>query len=49
MTDAPTRPVWQGRTLAFLGIVLVAFSLRSAVASLSPILAEIEADFAVPS
>ncbi|WP_454157452.1 MFS transporter [Microbacterium lacticum] len=49
MTDAPTRPLWQGRTLAFLGIVLVAFSLRSAVASLSPILAEIEADFAVPS
>ena len=29
--------------------MLVAFSLRSAVASLSPILAEIEADFAVPS
>nr|WP_241742639.1 MFS transporter [Microbacterium lacticum] len=28
---------------------MVAFSLRSAVASLSPILAEIEADFAVPS
>ncbi|WP_454117735.1 MFS transporter [Microbacterium lacticum] len=49
MTDAPTRPVWQGRTLAFLGIVLVAFSLRSAVASLSPILAEIEADFTVPA
>ncbi|WP_454114372.1 MFS transporter [Microbacterium lacticum] len=49
MTDAPTRPLWQGRTLAFPGIVLVAFSLRSAVASLSPILAEIEADFAVPS
>lgn len=49
MTDAPTRPLWQGRILAFLGIVLVAFSLRSAVASLSPILAEIGADFTVPS
>lgn len=49
MTDASTRPLWQGRILAFLGIVLVAFSLRSAVASLSPILAEIEADFTVPS
>lgn len=49
MTHAPARPLWQGRTLALLGIVLVAFSLRSAVASLSPILAEVEADFAVPT
>lgn len=43
------RPLWQGRVLAFLGIVLVAFSLRSAVASLSPILVEVNADFVVPS
>lgn len=43
------RPLWRGRVLALLGIVLVAFSLRSAVASLSPILAEIQDDIAVPA
>lgn len=37
-------PLWAGRTLALLGIVLVAFNLRSAVASLSPILAELESE-----
>lgn len=41
--------LWRGRALAFLGVVLVAFSLRSAVASLSPILAEIDSDIGVPS
>lgn len=41
--------LWRGRVLAFVGVVLVAFSLRSAVASLSPILAEIDADLGVPS
>ncbi len=49
MTAAPERPLWRGRALALVGIVLVAFSLRSAVASLSPILAEVNADFPVPS
>ncbi len=49
MTDTPRRPLWQGRTLALVGIVLVAFSLRSAVAALSPILSEIQEDFAVPA
>ncbi|GAA3918119.1 CynX/NimT family MFS transporter [Microbacterium invictum] len=44
-----TRPLWRGRTLALLGIVLFAFSLRSAVASLSPVVAYIEADFTVPA
>ncbi len=48
MSSAPSRPLWQGRALALVGIVLFAFSLRSAVASLSPVLAFIEADFAVP-
>lgn len=40
----PTQPraLWAGRTLALVGIVLVAFNLRTAVASLSPILAELE-------
>ncbi|REJ08530.1 MFS transporter [Microbacterium bovistercoris] len=42
------RPLWQGRALAVLGIVLLAFSLRSAVASLSPVVGLIAADFPVP-
>lgn len=41
------RPLWQGRALALLGIVLVAFSLRSAVASLSPVLDHVVEDFPV--
>lgn len=44
MTDAPLRPLWAGRTLALIGIVAVAFNLRSAVASLSPILVALERD-----
>ncbi|PRB05740.1 MULTISPECIES: CynX/NimT family MFS transporter [unclassified Microbacterium] len=40
-----SRPLWEGRTLALLGIVLVAFSLRSAVASLSPVIDHIARDF----
>lgn len=49
MTDPRSRSLWRGRALALVGIVLVAFSLRSAVAALSPILAEIEVDFTVPA
>lgn len=41
------RSLWQGRALALLGIMLVAFSLRSAVASLSPILDYVTHDFAI--
>lgn len=41
--------LWHGRSLAVLGIVLFAFSLRSAVASLSPLIDHITADFAMPS
>jgi cyanate permease len=48
VSSTPSRPLWQGRALALVGIVLFAFSLRSAVASLSPVLAFISADFAVP-
>lgn len=40
-------PLWQGRTLAVLGILLCAFSLRSAVASLSPVIDLIGDDFTV--
>ena len=36
MTSRP-RPLWAGRTTALLGILLVALSLRTAVAALSPI------------
>ena len=43
VTDQPARPLWAGRTLALLGILLVALNLRTAVAALSPIAAEIDA------
>ena len=42
MTNAALRPLWAGRTLALVGIVAVAFNLRSAVASLSPVLGALE-------
>lgn len=41
------RPLWKGRALALVGIVLVAFSLRSAVASLSPVIDHVAEDFPV--
>ncbi|MBS0022918.1 MFS transporter [Microbacterium paraoxydans] len=47
MTVPSARPLWQGRALALIGIVLVAFSLRSAVASLSPVLDHVAEDFTV--
>ena len=40
-------PMWAGRGVALLGIVLVAFSLRQAVAAISPILSDIRADIPV--
>ncbi|KAA9106425.1 CynX/NimT family MFS transporter [Microbacterium rhizomatis] len=49
MPDEPARPLWRGRTLAVVGIVLFAFSLRSAVASLSPLIALITLDFPMPA
>ncbi len=49
MTAPRPRSLWRGRLLALAGVVLVAFSLRSAVAALSPILAEVQEDFAVPT
>ena len=39
-----TRNLWAGRTLALLGIVLVAANLRTAVAALSPIISRVDAD-----
>ncbi|WP_426185638.1 MFS transporter [Microbacterium sp. TWP3-1-2b2] len=44
-----SRPLWQGRALAVLGILLCAFSLRSAVASLSPLFDHVAADFPLSS
>ncbi len=41
--------LWQGRALALVGIVPFAFSLRSAVASLSPLYDHIAVDFDVPA
>ena len=39
-----TRSLWAGRTLALLGVLLVALSLRTPVAAMSPILDHIERD-----
>ncbi|TDN90891.1 MFS transporter [Microbacterium sp. BK668] len=48
-SSPPARPLWRGRALALVGIVLFAFSLRSAVGSLSPLLDHVTQDFAVPA
>lgn len=37
-------PLWAGRTMALLGILLVALNLRSAVSGISPIVTQIQAD-----
>ncbi|ASD21441.1 MULTISPECIES: CynX/NimT family MFS transporter [Cryobacterium] len=44
MSEFSPRPLWTGRTLALLGIVLVAANLRTAVAALSPIVSQISTD-----
>ncbi|MFJ4998328.1 MFS transporter [Microbacterium sp. NPDC088619] len=49
LVTSGAQPLWRGRALALVGIVLVAFSLRSAVASLSPVLDHVSDDFAVSS
>jgi CP family cyanate transporter-like MFS transporter len=43
------RPVWAGRTLALIGIVVVALNLRTLPGSLSPLFALIELEFSVPT
>jgi CP family cyanate transporter-like MFS transporter len=43
------RSLWAGRTLALLGIILVAATLRTAVAGLSPIVIEISTDIPLSS
>lgn len=42
-------PLWQGRALALLGILFVAWNLRTAVAALSPIFSQIRADVPLSS
>ncbi len=49
MVSEPIRPLWRGRTFAVVGILLMAFSMRSGVASLSPMLKLIETDVALPA
>ncbi|WP_241990695.1 MFS transporter [Cryobacterium gelidum] len=44
MITALSRRLWPGRGLALFGIILVAANLRTAVAALSPIVAEINVD-----
>jgi hypothetical protein len=47
MLESRRLPLWAGRTAALLGIVLVAFTLRQAVAAVSPLIGDIRADFLV--
>ena len=47
MPDNHRLPMWAGRTAALLGIVLVAFTLRQAVAAISPIIGDIRADIPI--
>jgi CP family cyanate transporter-like MFS transporter len=44
VTSTPARSLWAGRTVALLGIVLVAANLRTAVAALSPIISQVSVD-----
>ena len=43
------RPLWAGRTLALVGILLVALNVRTAVASLSPIVQRVSEDIPLDS
>jgi len=47
MFEPRPLPLWAGRTAALLGILLVAFTLRQAVAAISPILADIRVDIPI--
>ncbi|MEV4822604.1 MFS transporter [Micromonospora sp. NPDC049274] len=47
MPELRRLPLWAGRTAALLGIVLVAFTLRQAVATISPILGDIRVDIPI--
>ncbi|MEU5785250.1 MFS transporter [Micromonospora lupini] len=47
MSEHRPLPLWAGRTAALLGIALVAFTLRQAVATISPILGDIRVDIPI--
>ncbi|MFF0150477.1 CynX/NimT family MFS transporter [Micromonospora sp. NPDC005203] len=47
MSEQRRLPLWAGRTVALLGIVLVAFTLRQAVATISPILGDIRVNIPI--
>ena len=49
MPTTTRLPLWAGRSLALVGILLVALSLRTAVAAISPIIAEINHDIPLSS
>ena len=44
MPDTPALPLWAGRSMAFIGILLLAINLRTAAVAFSPIIGHIEAD-----
>lgn len=47
MSEHRLLPLWAGRATALLGIVLVALTLRRAVAAMSPILGDIRVDIPI--
>lgn len=49
MTASVRRPLWAGRSLALVGIVLIGINLRTAVAAISPIVDFIAADVPLTS
>ncbi|WP_354568881.1 MFS transporter [Glaciihabitans sp. UYNi722] len=49
MSDSRPLPLWAGRTVALVGILLVALNLRTAVAVISPIVSEIDVDIHLDS
>jgi CP family cyanate transporter-like MFS transporter len=49
MSEHRPLPLWAGRTAALLGIVLIALTLRQAVAGISPILGDIRVDIPLSS
>ena len=49
MPSSRPLPLWAGRTLALAGIILVALNMRTAVAAISPIAADIAVDIPLTS
>ena len=49
MPSSRPLPLWAGRTLALAGIILVALNMRTAVAAISPIAADIAVDIPLSS